>query len=164
MPEHVEPQLRAHPRRQEARSPRVPVRDATVAFASAGVLVLLVLYAVAAPSAGLTATVGQVVPRPGSTALVQGRVIEPDGGGLDGARVVVRRSGRTAGAALSNDAGTFRVELSGPCAVYDISVRARALGSTVKTAARRQLCPGDALPLDVRVVTQGHFLWIPGPR
>jgi hypothetical protein len=164
MPEHVEPQPRAHRRHHEARSPRVHFRDATIAFASAGVLALLVLYAAAAPSPGLTATVGPVVPRPGSTAVVQGRVIEPDGGGLDGAHVIVRRTGRTAGAAVSDDAGTFRVELSGPCAVYDLSVRARTLGSTVRTAARRQLCPGDALPMDVRVVTQGHFLWIPGPR
>ena len=164
MPEHVEPQLRRHREHQEARSPRVHLRDVTVALASAGVITLLVLYAVAAPSPALTATVGPVVPRPGSTAVVQGRVVEPDGGGVDGAHVIVRRGGRTAGTAVSDDAGAFRVELAGACAVYDISVRARALGSTVTTAARRQLCPGDALPVDVRIVTQGHFLWVPGPR
>jgi hypothetical protein len=155
--EHVEPQLRAH-------GPRSVARDATVALASTAVVAFLVLYAVAAPSARLSAHVGPVVPRPGSTAVVQGRVIEPDGGGLKGARVAVRRAGRLAGAGVSNNAGAFRVEVAGSCAVYDISVRARALGSTVTAAARRQLCPGDALPVDVRVVTQGHFLWIPGPR
>jgi hypothetical protein len=164
MPEHVEPQPRAHPGRLRARSPRVRLHDATVALASAGVLTLLVLYAVAAPSTGLTATVGPIVPRPGSTAVVQGRIIEPDGGGLKGARVVVRRSGRPAGTAVSDDAGAFRIELSGRCSAYDISVRARALGSTVGTHARRNLCPGDALPIDIRVVTQGHFIWVPGPR
>lgn len=155
--EHVEPQLRAH-------GPRAFARDATVGLASAAVITFLVLYAVAAPSARLSADVGPVVPRPGSTALVQGRVIEPDGGGLKGAHVAVRRAGRMAGDGVSDDAGAFRVEITGSCAVYDISVRARALGSTVTTAARRQLCPGDALPVDVRVLTQGHFLWIPGPR
>jgi hypothetical protein len=155
--EHVEPQPRAH-------GPRAYARDATVAFASAGVVAFLVFYAVAAPTARLSADVGSVVPRPGSTAVVQGRVIEPDGGGLKGARIAVRRDGRVAAAGISDDAGAFRVEVAGRCAVYDISVRARALGSTVTAGARRQLCPGDALPVDVRVVTQGHFLWIPGPR
>jgi hypothetical protein len=135
-----------------------------VAVASAGVLGLLVLYALAGPTAKLAADVGPVVPRPGSTAVVQGRIIESGGGGLDGARIVIRRSGRQVGSAVSDDAGAFRVELGGGCASYRISIRARALGSDVDTVARRRLCPGDALPVDVRVVTQGHFLWVPGPR
>ena len=87
-----------------------------------------------------------------------------DGGGLRGARIEVRRTGRVAGTAVSDDAGAFRVSLAGSCAVYDISLRARTQGSTVTAATRRQLCPGDALPVDARVVTQGHFLWVPGPR
>jgi hypothetical protein len=65
---------------------------------------------------------------------------------------------------VSDDAGAFRVYLLGGCAVYGISIRAHAVGATVETATRRQLCPGDALPVDVRVVTQGHFIWVPGPR
>jgi hypothetical protein len=129
------------------------------------VLALLVLYAVAAPTASMRATVGQVVPRPGTAAVVLGRVLNSSGGGLKGARVEVRRTGRDAGTfAMSNAAGAFRVQLPGGCAVYEISVRARAAGSTVATTARRRLCPGDALPIDARVVTQGHFLWVPGPR
>jgi Carboxypeptidase regulatory-like domain len=140
------------------------VRDASVALVSAAVLALLVLYAVAAPSARLTTSIADVVPRPGSVAVVQGRVLEPDGGGLEGARVVVRRGTRTAGSATTDDAGAFRVELPGRCAAYEVSVRAHAVGSSLSTSARRQLCPGDALPVDVRVVTEGHFLWIPGPR
>jgi hypothetical protein len=155
--EHVEPQPRAF-------GPRTLARNATVALASAAVVAFLVFYAVAAPSARLSADIGPVVPRPGSTAVVQGRVINPDGGGVKGAHVAVRRAGRAVATGVSNDAGAFRVEVAGSCAVYDISVRARALGSTVTAGARRQLCPGDALPVDVRVVTQGHFLWIPGPR
>lgn len=155
--DHVEPQPRAHRSRGFAR-------DTTVALASTAVVTFLVLYAVAAPSARLSADIGPIVPRPGSTAVVQGRVIEPDGGGLKGAHVAVRRAGRVAGVGVSNEAGAFRVAVAGSCAVYDISVRARALGSTVTAAARRQLCPGDALPVDVRVITQGHFLWVPGPR
>jgi len=164
MPEHVEPQLRAHRLHRGVRPPRSRLHDATVAFASIGVLALLVFYAVAAPTARLTASVGPVVPRPGSRAVVQGRVLGSSGGGLDGALIDVRKEGRSVGRATTDDAGAFRVDLVGRCAVYDISVRARAVGSTVTTAARRQLCPGDALPMDVRVVTQGHFLWIPGPR
>jgi hypothetical protein len=150
--------------RRKGRSPHGRIRDVFVACASAGVLALLVLYAVAAPTATLSTDIGPVVPRPGSRAVVQGRVLETNGGGLRGARVEVRRTGRTAGTAVSDGAGVFRVELAGSCAVYDISLRARAEGSTVSAATRHQLCPGDALPVDARVVTQGHFLWVPGPR
>jgi hypothetical protein len=151
-------------KRRKGRSPHPHVRDLFVACASIGVLALLVLYAVAAPTATLSTDIGPVVPRPGSRAVVQGRVLEPNGGGLRGALVEVRRTGRTAGTAVSDDAGVFRVELSGSCAVYDILLRARAEGSTVSAVTRHQLCPGDALPVDARVVTQGHFLWGPGPR
>jgi hypothetical protein len=150
--------------RRQGRRPHSRVRDVFVACASVAVLALLVLYAVAAPTATLSTDIGPVVPRPGSKAVVQGRVLEANGGGLRGARIDVRRTGRTAGTAVSDNAGAFRVELPGSCAVYDISLRARADGSTVSTATRHQLCPGDALPVDARVVTQGHFLWVPGPR
>jgi hypothetical protein len=96
--------------------------------------------------------------------VVQGRVLDTNGGGVAGAFIDVRKTGHSVGSAKSDDAGAFQVDLPGRCATYDIAVRARAVGSTVTTAARRQLCPGDALPMDLRVVTQGHFLWIPGPR
>jgi hypothetical protein len=150
--------------RRVARPPAC-IRDATVAFASAGVLGLLVLYAVAAPSVSLTTSVGPVVPRPGLAAVVLGRVLDSSGGGLKGARIEVRRTGRDAGTfGMSNAAGAFSVQLPGSCAAYEISVRAPAQGSTVETTVRHRLCPGDALPIDTRVVTQGHFLWVPGPR
>jgi hypothetical protein len=164
MLEHVQSHAHARRKRRLTGSPKVSVRDAIVALASAGVVALLVAYALAAPSARLTAEVGSPVPRPGSTALIQGRVLEADGGGLDGARIEVLRARQRAGVAVTDDAGAFRVELSGGCAVYDISVRARSAGSSVQAGARRQLCPGDALPIDARVITQGHFLWVPGPR
>jgi hypothetical protein len=156
----------AHAFRQwpEASRLRAGARDIVVAVSSLGVVALLVLYAVAAPSAKLTASFGPIVPRPGATAVVQGRVLEADGGGLDGAQIVVRASGRTAVGARSRDDGAFRVDLRGRCAAYEISIRARANGSNVDAATSRQLCPGDALPVDARVVTQGHFLWVPGPR
>ncbi len=164
MLEQIQPSPCGLVKRRKGRSPHPRVRDIFVASASVGVLALLVLYAVAAPTATLSTDIGPVVPRPGSKAVVQGRVLEPNGGGLRGARIEVRRTGRTAGTAVSDAAGVFRVELPGSCAVYDISLRARAEGSTVTTATRHQLCPGDALPVDARVVTQGHFLWVPGPR
>jgi hypothetical protein len=164
MLEQIQPSPCGLVKRRQGRSQHPRVRDLLVACVSLGVLVLLVLYAVAAPTATLSTDIGPVVPRPGPTAVVQGRVLETNGGGLRGARVQVRRTGRTVGTAVSDDAGAFRVELSGNCAVYDISLRVRAEGSTASAATRHQLCPGDALPVDARVVTQGHFLWVPGPR
>jgi hypothetical protein len=156
----------AHALRQPSEAPRLPLRprDVVVAVSSLGVLALLVLYAVAAPTAKLNASFGAVVPRPGATAVVQGRVLDTDGGGLKGAQIVVRTHGRRAGTARSHDDGAFRIDLRGNCAVYQISIRARAAGSSVDAVTRRHLCPGDALPVDARVVTQGHFLWVPGPR
>ena len=140
------------------------VRRKKVAAASVGVLALLVLYAVAAPSAKLKASFGPVVPRPGTNAVVEGRVLEANGGGLQGAQIVVRSDGHPVGDARSRDDGAFRVDLHGSCAAYVISVRAHESGSDVDATTKRQLCPGDALPVDARVVTEGHFLWVPGPR
>jgi hypothetical protein len=140
------------------------VRDAAVALSSAGVLLLLVAYAVAAPTAELTASIGAPIPRPGARAVVQGRVLNPDGGALEGARVEVRRSRGTGASAFSGDDGRFRIELSGGCASYVISLRADAAGDRVRTDATRRICPGDAVPILARVVTHGHFIWVPGPR
>jgi hypothetical protein len=135
-----------------------------VACASVLVVALLAAYAVAAPTPELTASVGPVVPQPGASAVVQGRVLEPDGSALDGVRVDVLQAGRIAASAVTGDSGTFRLDLRGRCASYRISLQARVQGSPVETAAQRRLCPGDALPVDARVITHGHFLWVPGPR
>jgi hypothetical protein len=140
------------------------IRDAVVAAVSCAVLGILVLYALAGPTAKLRADFGPVVPRPGATAIVQGRILDSGGGGLDGARILVARRGRAVGRALTDGGGTFRIDVPGNCGVYRISVQAHAAGSNVDTAARRQLCPGDALPVDAHIETQGHFIWIPGPR
>jgi hypothetical protein len=155
----------ARARRQPARRrlPR-PLRDAGVALASVGVVVLLVGYALAGPSIKLNASVGAIATRSGANALVYGRVLEPGGGGLSGARIDIRRAGRPVVAAVSDSTGSFRIELPGVCATYDISLRAVAQGSTMKRKWRRRLCQGNALPIDARVVTLGHFLWVPGPR
>ena len=93
-----------------------------------------------------------------------GRVVGPTGDGIKGAEVVVRRSGMTPVRALADASGAFRVALRGECASYVVSLSAKSGGDTVGTSARRHLCPGDALPVDARVVTHGHFLWVPGPR
>lgn len=148
----------------DTRSWRGSVRDVTVALASAVVVALLVAYAFAGPSAELTASVGPTVPRPGTSAFVLGRILQADGSGLEGATIEVRHSGRLAGTTVSDDVGAFQVELRGGCSAYAISLRAKTQGSTVGTVSRHRLCPGDALPVDARVVTQGHFLWVPGPR
>lgn len=139
-------------------------RDAVVASASAAVLAFLVFFAVAAPTGELTASVGPVVPRPGTTATVEGRVLGPTGDGLEGAEIVVRRTGMRPVRTVADPSGAFRVALRGDCATFTVSLRAEARGDTMRTSARRHLCPGDSLPVDARVVMQGHFLWIPGPR
>jgi hypothetical protein len=146
------------------RSALTPVRDATVALFSAGVIGLLVLYAIAAPSVSMSAGVEPVVPLPGPTAVVVGRVLTSGGGGLKGARVDVRSSRGLTRTTSSNVAGSFRVALPGRCALYRITIQATAEGSNVTASVRHQLCPGDALPVDARIVTQGQFLWVPGPR
>jgi hypothetical protein len=128
------------------------------------VLVLLIAYALAAPTPELRLTVGQVVPQPGATAVVQGRVVEPDASGLGGLRIQVRRGERLAATAVSDRTGRFRLDLAGGCGMYEVVLRATWQGSALEREARRRLCPGDALPLEARVVTQGHYLWVPGPR
>jgi len=157
-----------HAWKSEAAGPRGAVRtrlrDAWVALVSAIVVALLVAYAVAAPTAELTASIGQPVPRLGSTAVVQGRVLEADGGGLEGARIEVQRRGGEAVTSVSAGDGRFRVELRGGCASYRISLHADAAGSPVESESLRRICPGDAVPVLARVVTHGHFIWVPGPR
>lgn len=143
---------------------RTAGRDVVVACASASVVAFLVFFAVAGQSSELSASVGPVVPRPGAAATVVGRVVGPTGDGIKGAEVVVRRSGMTPVRALADANGAFRMALRGECASYVVSLRAKSGGDTVNTSARRHLCPGDALPVDARVVTHGHFLWVPGPR
>jgi hypothetical protein len=146
-----------------ARRPR-PLRDTTVAVASAGVLALLVLYAIAAPSVSMSASAGTIVPLPGSNAVVLGRVLSSTGNGVKGAHVVVRRPGHRAVVGTSNAAGAFRVALPGRCSAYTVSIKASVQGSNVAATVRHHLCPGDALPVDAHVTTQGQFLWVPGPR
>ena len=150
--------------RPEAEPRRTALRNVAVALASVSVVALLVAYALAGPTPALTLTVGPVVPQPGATAVVQGRAVKPDASGLGGLRVEVRRGGGIAAAAVSDRTGKFRVDLIGGCGVYEVTLRARWQGSALETEARRRLCPGDALPLDARIVTQGHYLWVPGPR
>jgi hypothetical protein len=79
-------------------------------------------------------------------------------------RVEVRRGSGVPASDVSDGAGRFRVALAGGCGVYEVTVRGSWHGSTFEEDARRRLCPGDALPLEARVVTQGHYLWVPGPR
>jgi hypothetical protein len=140
------------------------VRNVTVALASAGVVAFLVAYAFAAPTPELELAVGHVVPQPGAGAVVQGRIIEPDTSGLRGVDVEVRRRGTISGKAVSDRTGKFRVDLRAACGVYEVTLRTSWQGSALERRTRRRLCPGDALPLDARVVTQGHYLWVPGPR
>jgi hypothetical protein len=150
--------------RPEAEPRRTALRNVAVALTSVSVVALLVAYALAGPTPGLTLSVGHVVPQPGETAVVQGRAVEPDASGLGGLRIEVRRGGEIAAAAMSDRTGRFRLDLRGGCGVYEVTLRARWQGSALEEETRRRLCPGDALPLEARVVTQGHYFWVPGPR
>ncbi len=140
------------------------MRDVVVASSSAAVLVFLVLFAVAGPSSELSANVGPVVPRPGDAVMVEGRVTGPAGDGLEGAEIEVRGPGMAPVRRLADASGAFRVALEGSCRTYVVALSAESGGDTVETTSRHRLCPGDSLPVDARVVSQGHFLWIPGPR
>jgi hypothetical protein len=162
--EHTDTLRGARSGRRRAEPRRGVVRNVAVAAASAGVVGLLVAYALAAPTPELELAVGQVVPRPGATAVVEGRAIEPDASGLGGLRVEVRRAGAIAGSAVSDRAGRFRLDLAGACGMYEVVLRTSWQGSDLERRARHRLCPGDALPLEARVVTLGHYLWVPGPR
>ena len=135
-----------------------------MAGTSAAVLALLAFLALASPTSKLTAAVGPVVPRPGNQAVVEGRVLTASGGGLEGAQVAVGRKGGKRAVASSGPDGSFRVVLSGGCSMVTVSVQAEANGDDVATASRARLCPGDSLPVDARVHTYGHYLWVPGPR
>jgi Carboxypeptidase regulatory-like domain len=139
-------------------------RNVVVAGTSAAVIAVLVFVVFANPSSKLTAEVGPVVPRPGNQAVVEGRVLEANGSGLEGAEVAVMRTGGKREIASSGEDGTFSVALTGGCSTYTVSVRAEANGDDVETASRARLCPGDSLPVDARVETYGHFIWVPGPR
>lgn len=162
--EHVDSLSNAASARRQAEPRRGFVRNAVVALVSVGVVAFLVAYAFAAPTPDLRLTVGQVVPQPGAAAVVQGRILEPDADGLDGVQIEVRRRGAVSGRGVSDAAGRFRIDLSGGCGVYDVALKANWQGATLEERARRRLCPGDALPVDARIVTQGHYLWVPGPR
>jgi hypothetical protein len=162
--ENVHSLTKARSRRRQGVPRRGLLRDATVALASVGVIALLVAYALAAPTPELRLEVGHVVPQPGATAVVEGRVVEPDASGLGGSRIEVRRAGEISGAAVTDKTGRFRVHLAGACGAYEVVLRTTWQGSALERRARRRLCPGDSLPLDARVVTQGHYLWVPGPR
>jgi hypothetical protein len=162
--EHADTLEDARSRRRQAAPRRGRLRNATVALASAGVVAFLIAYALAAPTPELELEVGHVVPRPGATAVVEGRVVEPDASGLRGSRIEVRRGGGVSGVAVSDAAGRFRVPLADTCGTYDVVLRTTWQGSELERRARRRLCPGDSLPLEARVVTQGHYLWVPGPR
>jgi hypothetical protein len=162
--EHTERLRNGRHARRPAETRHGIARNVTVALASAGVIALLVAYAFAAPTPELRLTVGHVVPQPGASAVVQGRVVEPDASGLEGMHIEVGRGGVISRRAVSDRAGKFRIDLRGGCGVYEVTLRASWQGSALERRTRRRLCPGDALPLDARIVTQGHYLWVPGPR
>lgn len=161
---HAETRRTGRRRQREAEPRRTVARNVAVASASVLVLALLTGYALAGPTPELTITVGPVVPQPGATAVVQGRVLEPDDSGLGGLRIEVRRGRVLAGESVSDGTGRFRVDIKGTCGVYRVVLEATWQGSRLDGRTQRRLCPGDALPLDARVITQGHILWVPGPR
>jgi hypothetical protein len=144
-----------------ARSPRALFRDCAVALASAAVVAFLVGYALTTPRFTLRTTVSGVEHHPGSAAIVQGRVLEADGDGVGDAEVRVRRARGVSRVTRTGEEGRFRVDLGGSCAASRIEVSVRTEAKIVRSTLRRQLCPGDAVEVDARLVTRGHLIWVP---
>ena len=139
---------------------RVP-RNAFVAAISAAVVVFLVLYALSRPEVKLRAFAGNLEPRPGSTALVHGRVVEADGDGVSDARLEVAAPGGREQTARSGERGFFSLEVSGTCDTYTFELAARAGGRWLHRRLAHRLCPGQSLELLGRVVATGNFVWVP---
>ena len=136
-------------------------RDLGVALASAAVVAFLVAYVFSSPSVRIEAAVAAVKQHPGRAAVVHGRVLEAAGDGLGNADIRVERTGSRSHRARTGERGYFRIDLSGPCARYRIVLRVRAEDQQVQTAIGRELCPGDAVEVEARVVASGQLVWVP---
>ena len=131
-----------------------------VVLASAAVVAFLVAYAVTSPSFRLDAAVAGVEEHEGRQAVVHGRVLEADGEGVADAEVRARRLGASA-VEHSGERGYFRLDLVGPCARYEIVLLVPAEKRLLRKTLNRDVCPGQAIELEARVVADGQFVWIP---
>jgi hypothetical protein len=136
------------------------LRDAFVFACSCAVVVFLVFFTFSDPGVRLVSHVSGPTAHAGAAALIVGRVTDGDGG-VGGATVVVRATGRGARVGTTAEDGTFRIRLEGPCTSYRVDVDARADGRELTSAATRQLCPGQALELEARVTRSSQMLWMP---
>lgn len=143
------------------RSLRDRARDCAVALASAAVVAFLVAYALTSPSFRLEAAVAGIEGHAGRQAVVHGRVLEANGEAIADAEVRVHRPGAKDQIGRSGARGYFRLDLRGSCARYAIVLLVRAEKRLLQKALNRDVCPGQAVELQARVVADGQFVWMP---
>jgi hypothetical protein len=134
-------------------------RDATVGLTSAAVMAFLVAYALISPTFALETSVSAAEKHAGSQAILHGRLVEADGDGIEDAEIRVSGPGMEPRVAHSGERGYFRLDLRGACAAPRIDVVVDA--ESLRTTLRRDLCPGEALELDARLVRASRLTWGP---
>ena len=125
-------------------------------------MLFLAGYALSGPGLKLAAAAADVHAHGGRQAVIHGRIVESNGGGLANAALEVRGPAGTR-IARAGRQGFFRVDLLGSCATYRIALRAKSHGRELGTRLARRLCPGEELEVEARVVVDGHFIWMPTP-
>lgn len=136
-------------------------RNGAVALGSIGVVAFLIAYALSTPTVRVEAAVAAVSEHAGRNGVVHGRVLEAAGDPLEGAEVRLVGPGRVSRVARTGGRGYFRLDVQGSCAAYRIVFRVRGEGGPSEETIPRELCPGDAVEIDARVVTEGQFVWVP---
>jgi hypothetical protein len=119
-------------------------------------------YALSGPGLELAAVAADVHAHGGRQAVIHGRILESDGGGIANAALEVRSPTGTR-IARAGEQGFFRLDILGSCATYRIALRAKSHGQELGTRLARRLCPGEELEVEARVIADGHFLWMPTP-
>ena len=137
------------------------VRDGAVALGSVGVVVFLIAYALSTPSVRVEAAVAAVSEHAGRDGVVHGRVLEAAGDPVEDAEVRLVRAGGAIRATHTGERGYFRLDVTGSCASYRIVFRVRGESERTEKELARELCPGDAVEIEARVVTDGQFIWVP---
>lgn len=138
------------------------MRDCVVALGSVAVIAFLVAYALSSPTARVEAAVAGVTEHAGRNGIVHGRVLEATGDPVEDAEVRLVRVGGRETATRTGERGYFRADVTGSCAAYRIVFRLDAdRGTSAETGVAREICPGDAVEVEARVVTDGQLVWVP---
>lgn len=124
------------------------------------VVAFLVAYALSSPTVEIDAAVAAVEQHPGRQAVLHGRVHDASGDGVADVEVRVERPGVRAVVGQSGERGYFRVDVVGACNRYRVVLRLPE-SEDAATEFGRELCPGDAVEVDARLVSEGQLVWVP---